>query len=103
MHGREARFPMEAEKSKPVVNPDIDTTIEHLRKMKEEIYPVAKQSIDQSQEWQKQQYRRRKGVRVKPESGRFGASTEHGEKDQEGPQDGGHMVGTIQDNRNHPT
>ena len=63
MHGREARFPLETSKVKPTVSPDIQTTIERLQNLREEIYPVAKANIVSSQERQKEQFRKRKGVR----------------------------------------
>lgn len=62
MHGREARLPLEAEMSQPTVNPDLDTTIARLRKLKEEVHPVAKGNIQKSQHKQKLQYQRRKGL-----------------------------------------
>ena len=62
MHGREARLPIEVEMSKPTVKPDLDTTIARLRKLKEEVHPVAKENIEKSQHEQKLQYQQHKGV-----------------------------------------
>ena len=62
MHGREACLPMEVEKSNSATDASIDTTIERLQKVRQEIFPVAKQNIDESQQCQKRQYRQRKGV-----------------------------------------
>lgn len=63
MHGREARLPMEVEKLSTTLDVNIDTTIERLRRVREEIFPIAKKNIEESQERQKRQYRQRKGVR----------------------------------------
>ena len=60
MHGREPRFPLETSKAKPSVSPDIQTTTERLQRVRE--YPVAKANIDSSQEKQKEQYKKEKGI-----------------------------------------
>ena len=54
---------MEVERSATTLDVNIDTTIERLRRVREEIFPVAKQNIEESQERQKRQYRQRKGIR----------------------------------------
>lgn len=66
MHGREAWFPLEVEKS--TIRCDIgelgsvEDTIDRLTTLKEKIFVDAKKNIDVSQTKQKDQYKRRKGI-----------------------------------------
>ena len=48
--------------SKPTIKPDLDTTIARLRKLKEVVHPIAKEKVEKSQDKQKLQYQRRKGL-----------------------------------------
>ena len=68
MYGREARFPIEAEKVSTSENvfsslSNIDDIIARLRAVKEASFSQASENIKASQERQKKQYRKRKGVR----------------------------------------
>ena len=63
MHGKEARLPLEVDKSRPTEDFDITSTIARLEKVREQIFPIAKKNIELSQEKQKEQYRKRKGLR----------------------------------------
>lgn len=67
MHGREARFPFEAERTSTVVVntimlEDVEKRIGCINKLKDAIFPVVKANIDNSQKKQKQQYQKRKGI-----------------------------------------
>lgn len=66
MHGREARLPLEAEKSTVISDPsqlaDVTNVVHRLNVVREKIFPTAKKNIDTSQSKQKEQYRRRKGL-----------------------------------------
>ena len=64
MHGREARFPLEAEKSSAanLKMENVQERIDHLSKLKEDIFPIAKKNIHHSQDKQKKQYQKRKGI-----------------------------------------
>ena len=55
MHGREARFPLEAEKSSAanLKMENVQERIDHLSKLKEDIFPIAKKNIHHSQDKQK--------------------------------------------------
>ena len=69
MYGREARFPIEAEKIPtsenvlPSSSDEIDDIIARLRAVKEASFSRASENIKASQERQKKQYRKRKGLR----------------------------------------
>ena len=52
MHGREARFPLEAEKSS-AANLKMEERIDHLSQLKEDIFPITKKNIHDSQDKQK--------------------------------------------------
>ena len=56
MHGREARLPLEVNKSRPTEDFDISSTIARLEKIGVQIFPIAKENIDLLQEKQKEQY-----------------------------------------------
>lgn len=67
MYGREARFPLEAEKEEQhggamVENPDIDSYIEKIFEKQQAIFKIADEKIKASQIKQKKQYKKRKGV-----------------------------------------
>ena len=63
MHGREARYPLEAEKaSYQYLFPDIQERVNSMTKIKDSLFPIAKKNIDESQRRQKKQYRKRKGI-----------------------------------------
>lgn len=62
MHGREARFPFEAEKSCTPKLSDIQERIDCISKLKDAVFPIAKKHIDSSQKRQKDQYQKRKGI-----------------------------------------
>lgn len=63
MHGREAKFPLEAEKSPGQSQlADVQERIDYLSKLKDAIFPTAKKNIDNSQKKQKKQYQKRKGI-----------------------------------------
>lgn len=67
MHGREAKFPLEAEKSTStcselITEEDVQERIDRMRNLKDSIFPAAKENIDSSQKKQKEQYRKRKGI-----------------------------------------
>ena len=67
MHGREARFPLEAENSEITSVSqlgDVQQAVRHLKEMRNKVFPQVKENIENSQERQKQQYRKRKGAVV---------------------------------------
>ena len=67
MHGREARFPLEAENSEITSVSqlgDVQQAVHHLKEMRNKVFPQVKENIENSQERQKQQYRKRKGAVV---------------------------------------
>ena len=55
MHGREAQFPLEAEKSSAanLKMENVQERIDHLSQLKEDIFPIAKKNIHDSQDKQK--------------------------------------------------
>ena len=63
MHGREARFPLEVEKSTEVNGyedgkfGDVQKTVRRLRALKEKIFPEVSKNIDTSKDKQKKQYK----------------------------------------------
>lgn len=65
MHGREARLPLEVEKSEVVSDVtqlgDIQSTIDRLTSLREKMFPDASKNIDSAQKKQKEQYKRRRG------------------------------------------
>ena len=69
MYGREARLPLEAEKSSVIVDPsqlaDVQQTIDRLSRVREKIFPAASKNIESSQSKQKDQYHKRKGLQKK--------------------------------------
>ena len=69
MYGREARLPLEAEKSCVIADPsqlaDVQQTIDRLSRVRENIFPTALKNIESSQSKQKEQYRKRKGLQKK--------------------------------------
>ena len=62
MHGREARFPMEAEKLYMTNMGDVEERIDCLSQLKNDIFSKAKKNIDSSQKKQIKQYKKRKGI-----------------------------------------
>ena len=67
MHGREARFPLEAENSEITSVSqlgDVQQAVHHLKEMRKKVFPQVKENIENNQERQKQQYRKRKGAVV---------------------------------------
>ena len=66
MHGREARFPLEAEESSVITGVaelgDVQHTIERLSELREKIFASANKNIEASQKKQKEQYKKRKGL-----------------------------------------
>ena len=65
MHGREARFPLEAENSEITSVSqlgDVQQAVHHLKEMRKKFFPQVKENIENNQERQKQQYRKRKGA-----------------------------------------
>ena len=65
MHGREARFPLEAENSEITSVSqlgDVQQAVHHLKEMRIKVFPQVKENIENNQERQKQQYRKRKGA-----------------------------------------
>ena len=62
MHGREARFPMEAEKLYMTNMGDVEERIDCLSQLKNDIFSKAKKNIDSSQNKQIKQYKKRKGI-----------------------------------------
>ena len=66
MHGREARFPLEVEKSIIACDVEelgsIEDTIDRLTTLQQKIFVDAKKNIDSRQTKQKDQYKRRKGI-----------------------------------------
>lgn len=66
VYGREARLPLEVEKTDAVIAidpaPELDRRIAQLIKIKEDIFPSVKSNIDKAQVKQKEQYSRRRGL-----------------------------------------
>ena len=68
MHGREARFPLEVEKSTEVNGyedgkfGDVQKTLRRLQALKEKIFPEVSKNIDTSQDKQKKQYKKRREI-----------------------------------------
>ena len=65
MHGREARFPLEAENSEITSVSqlgDVQQAVHHLKEMRKKVFPRVKENIENNQERQKQQYRKSKGA-----------------------------------------
>ena len=69
MHGREARLPLQVEKSGVSTSPTsnvqekIEHTLQHMASLKESVYPAALENIEKAQQKQKEQYRARKGIK----------------------------------------
>lgn len=73
MHGREAKFPLENEKTTNSVLPDttqegdtydLQATIDRLTHLKETVFGAASDNISNSQNKQKKQYDKRKGFEI---------------------------------------
>lgn len=66
MYGREARFPLEVEVSEGISSEtqlaDVQSAVSRLQEVREKIFPNASRNISASQNKQKKQYRRRKGL-----------------------------------------
>ena len=66
MYGREARFPLEVEKSPTCSDlnqlPGVDEVVSRLTSVRETSFPAAEQNIIASQKRQKEQHKRRKNV-----------------------------------------
>ena len=62
MHGREARFPLEVEKSEVNELGNVHETLSCLQKLRAKVFPEVSKNIDASQSRQKAQYKRRRGV-----------------------------------------
>ena len=69
MHCREARLPLQVEKSGVSTSPTsnvqekIEHTLQHMTSLRESVYPAALENIDKAQQKQKEQYRARKGIK----------------------------------------
>ena len=76
MHGRQAKFPMEIEKTEAVSDVtklgDMQNTIDSLISLREHIFPKAHQNITKSQRKQKEQYKQRKGFEASAECVKIG-------------------------------
>ena len=67
MHGREARLPLEVEKSEVVSDVaqlgDVQDTIDRLTALREKMFPDASKNIESAQKKQREQYKQRRGSR----------------------------------------
>ena len=67
MHGREARLPLEVEKSEVVSDVaqlgDVQGTIDRLTALREKMFPDASKNMESAQKRQREQYKQRRGSR----------------------------------------
>lgn len=72
MHGREAKLPLEAEKSEEILHSsqlaDVQVTIDRLQGVRKNIFPQVSECINKSQAKQKEQYKQRHGLHQSSES-----------------------------------
>lgn len=65
MHGREARLPLEVEKSEEISSGqlgDVQVAIDRLETVRKDIFPQVSERIDKNQSKQKELYKQRKGL-----------------------------------------
>ena len=62
MHGREARFPLEVEKSEVTELGNVHDTLSSLQTLRAKVFPEVSKNIDASQNRQRDQYKRCRGV-----------------------------------------